>query len=642
MGEHDITPSSSGSENGELRRFMRALLEDIRALERMIEEGRIETGVRRIGAEQEMFLVDASWNPAPRVEEVLSRLDHPQFTYELARFNLEANLSPQVLTGDCLSRMEAELEELLRLAREGAAASGCSILLAGILPTLQQKDLSLENMVQYPRFLTLNRVMTELRGGQFQTFIKGLDELNVSHDNVMMEACNTSFQIHFQVGPDEFANLYNLAQAVTGPVLALAVNSPVLLQHRLWHETRVALFQQSLDVRSRALQQRGHRQRVTFGDRWVDRSVLEIFREDIARFRALLSTDLGESSSAMLDRGETPPLRALCLHNGTVYRWNRPCYGVKDGKPHLRIENRVVPAGPTVVDEIATAAFYFGLMVGLDRGIGDVTKVMGFDDAKQNFIAAARYGLHAQFQWLEGRAATAGQLIREQLLPLAREGLIEKAIDVTDIDRLLGIVEDRVASGRTGAQWALDSLQGMNDQGTRSERHRALTRAMGTRQIEGSPAHTWALATIDERVDWRDSFETVGQIMTSDVFTLHPEDVIDLAVSLMDWEHLRRVPVEDHEGRLVGLLTQRGLMRLVAKGAGPDGGEPVAVREVMRLNPVTIRPEASTLEALESMRRHKVGCLPVVDAGDRLVGIVTEHDFMQVAGRLLEERLRER
>jgi CBS domain-containing protein len=511
------------------------------------------------------------------------------------------------------------------------------LLLCGILPTLHQSDLGLDSMVPKERYLLLNKVMCELRGGEFHTLIKGGDELQLMHDNVMLEACNTSFQVHFQVGPDDFASLYNLAQAITGPVLAAAVNSPVLLQHRLWHETRVALFQQSLDVRSKAKLQRGGRQRVSFGDRWIESSVLEIFREDIARFRVLLATDLDESPLEQLDRGESPPLRALCLHNGTVYRWNRPCYGVKDNQAHLRIENRVLPAGPTILDEIANAAFFFGLMASVGEEYGDITQVMNFDDARGNFLAAARYGLDANFRWTQGRQVPARELILEQLLPLARAGLQAKRIDEKDIDRYLGTLEERVVSGRTGAQWALDSLAAMPRDRSKDERHRALAAGMARRQFDAGPVHTWSLASLDEERDWRHSFRTVDQIMTRDVFTVHPEDVIDLAASLMEWEHLRRVPVEDNEGRLVGLLSQRDILRLVARDARP--GRPLAVREVMRKDPITVTPQTRTLDAIETMRRHKVGCLPVVE-DDRLVGIVTEPDFIEIATRLLEEELR--
>jgi len=634
MGEHQIQDRIG---EAEMRSFVRALLEDVRALEVLLNRGQIETGIRRIGAEQEMFLIDRGLRPAKAAMPILKALSSSRFTTELGQFNLEVNLSPQVLGGRCLSRMHQELEEGIDRARSEAAKLDVQVLLCGILPTLGKQHLSLDWMTPNPRYLQLNDTMCQLRGGEFKTMIKGVDELQTTHDNVMLEACNTSFQVHFQVGPEEFAPLYNLAQIVTAPVLAAGVNSPVLLHHRLWKETRVALFQQSLDVRSAAITGRGGRQRVSFGEKWIERSVMEIFREDIARFRALIAVDTGESPLAMIERGEIPSLKALCLHNGTVYRWNRPCYGVKDGVAHLRIENRVLPAGPTVVDEIANAAFFFGLMCGLGREYGDVTRVMRFDDAKANFLAAARYGLDARFEWIEGRTTPADELILEQLLPIARAGLLERGLDSTDVDLYTGVLEERVKSHRTGAQWALDSLEAMGTGGSTSERYRALTAGMLARQATGQPVHTWELGSLDEREDDRSSYSTVDQVMSTDLFTVQPEDIIDLAASLMEWEHLRYVPVEDHEGHLVGLVTHRALLRVLAKGDDPDK-VPVAVREIMKEAPITIAPDASTTEAIDLMRKHQVGCLPVVKEG-KLVGIVTEHDFIKLATGLLDRWL---
>lgn len=635
MGEKDI---SIDADHERMRSFTRALLEDVRALQRMLETGRIETGVRRIGAEQELFLVDDSMQPSPVAFRILDTERGKQFSPELGLFNLEINLTPHVLEGRCLSAMHSELSQKVAVARELAGELGAKVLMVGILPTLEQVHLGLDNIAPIPRFYQLNQIMSELRGGDFHTYIKGVDELQVRHDNVMLEACNTSFQIHFQVGGDEFARLYNLAQLVTAPVLAVAVNSPVFLRHRLWKETRIALFQQSLDVRSQALQARGRRTRVSFGDRWVKESVLEIFRDDVARFRSLIATDFQERPLEMLDRDEIPALRALCLHNGTVYRWNRPCYGVKDGVAHLRIENRTLPAGPTVADEVANAAFYFGLMTALGDEYGDVTRVMEFDDAKANFMAAARYGLKAQLTWVEGRMYTAGGLIKDHLLPLARRGLTARGIDSGDVDTYLGIIEERVGRMRTGAQWILDSLANMSGRSSRDERFRAVTAALYARQLDDAPVHTWELATLEEAPRWQDSFRTVGQVMTTDVFTVHPEDLVDLAASVMEWEHIRHVPVEDADGRLVGLVSHRALLRLVSSGDGK--GEPVAVRAIMTPDPVTITPEASVLGAIETMRRHRVSCLPVVRDG-MLIGIVTEADFIELAGTLLEEKLRE-
>ena len=638
MGRHDLP---SGFTDDQLRAFMKAILADVHALERMLEEERFEKGIRRIGAEQEMFLLDRAGRAWCGAAAMMKRLNHPQFTYELAQFNLECNLKPQVFGGKCLSAMEEELQGLLQLARAAANEMGGGIVLAGILPTLRRSDLTLASMVQNPRFLALNNAIAQLRGGDFHFRIKGVDELDMTHDNVMLESCNTSFQVHFQVGPREFAKLYNVAQAITAPVLSVATNSPVLLGRRLWRETRVALFQQSVDARSAAHQLRGRRPRVNFGDGWVRDSVLEIFREDIARFRVVLATDIDENPEAVLDRGGVPALTALRLHNGTVYRWNRACYGISDGKPHLRIEARAFPAGPSVTDEIANGAFFFGLMAAVSHEFDDVSKVMSFDDAKGNFVAAARLGLQANLTWFHGREWAAQQLIQEVLLPMARAGLVSAKLDAHDIDRYLGVIEERCKRGRTGARWALDSLAAMGEKGTKEQRMSALVRATQIRQQSGDPVHTWDLADTGEFEGWKESYVQVGQFMTTDLFTVHPEDVVDLAASLMDWRHIRHVPVEDNEGRLVGLVSHRTLLRMVGQGMRGVQQQPVAVKDIMRKDPITVAPTTPTLEAIELMRRHKVGSLPVIEEGNRLVGIITERDLIRVAAMLFEKHLRE-
>ncbi len=620
---------------------MKAILADVHALERMLDEDRFETGVRRIGAEQEMFLLDRSARTWCGADAMMQRLAHPQFTYELAQFNLECNLEPQVFGGDCLSAMERELHELLAKARETAREFGNQIVLCGILPTLRRSDLTLQSMVQNPRYLALNKAIAHLRGGEFQFRIKGVDEFEMTLDNVMLEAANTSFQVHFQVGPKEFAKLYNVAQAITAPVLSVSTNSPLLLGRRLWRETRVALFQQSVDARSAAHQLRGRRPRVNFGDGWVRDSVLEIFREDIARFRAVLATDIDEDPATVLTRGGVPNLTALRLHNGTVYRWNRACYGISDGKPHLRIEARAFPSGPSVLDEMANAAFFFGLMAAVSHEFDDVSKVMSFDDAKGNFVAAARLGLQANLTWFHGREFTAQQLILDELLPMARAGLTNAKLDTGDIDRYLGVIEERCRRGRTGARWALDSLAAMGEKGTKDQRMTALVRGMVARQASGQPVHTWELADTGEFDSWKENYVQVGQFMTTDVFTVHPEDVVDLAASLMDWRHIRHVPVEDNEGHLVGLVSHRTLLRLVGQGVRGVQKAPVAVKDIMRRDPITVTPATPTLDAIELMRKHKVGCLPVVEEGMRLVGIITERDLIRVAAMLFEKHLRE-
>jgi CBS domain-containing protein len=636
MGEQQV---ATGADPEALRRFTQRVLDDLRALERMLAEGLIESDVRRIGAEQELFLVDADHDPAPVAMEVLGEIDEPRITTELGLFNLEFNLDPLPLGGDCLRRMERQIGELLAVVAEAAERHGAGVLLTGILPTLDKSHLSLAAMTPLPRYRQLNEAITRLRGSDFEFRLKGPDELIVHHDNVMLEACNTSFQVHIQVGAEEFARLYNIAQAVAAPVLAAAVNSPLLFGRRLWQETRIALFQLSIDTRSPTSHVRDQRPRVRFGRRWLERSVTEVFRQDIARFRALLGADLDEDPFAELDAGRAPRLDALRLYNGTVYRWNRPCYGVSAGRPHLRIENRVLPAGPSPLDEIANAAFWFGLMKGVDEEIGDVAKVMPFDLAASNFLAAARLGLHAQLGWPGHDPQPARELICKHLLPLARRGLDALGIDAADADRYLEVLAERVGSMRTGAQWMLDSLAAMPARAAKAERLAALVAAMRERQRDNRPVHAWPPARLEEAGGWLKHYARIEQFMTTDLFTVHEDELIDLVACLMDWQHIRHVPVEDHQHRVVGLVTHRTLLRLLAQGKDHRQGRPVPVAEVMHRDPVTAPPETPTLAAIELMKRHRIGCLPVVK-DDRLVGIVTERDFMSVAQQLLDERLR--
>ena len=251
MGEQNIKESADESAR---QSFMKSLLEEVRALDAMLDKGMVESGISRIGAEQEMFLINKAHKPAPKALEILEIIDDDRFTHELGLFNLEANLSPQTLGGDCLRRMENELQDVYRHARETAERTGCEIALVGILPTLAMKHLGLDSMVPTSRYHALNDAIRALRGDDFQFTINGIDQLTLKHDNVMLEACNTSFQVHFQTGPGEFVQLYNIAQAITGPLMAAAVNSPILLGRRLWHESRIAVFEHSIDARSEAHQ----------------------------------------------------------------------------------------------------------------------------------------------------------------------------------------------------------------------------------------------------------------------------------------------------------------------------------------------------------------------------------------------------
>jgi len=625
MGEHTV---EQHVDEKKAQAFMKALLEDLRALAYMLEHGYVESGITRIGAEQEMFLIDRYMRPAPVSLDVLKHADDARLTTEIARFNLEANLTPLELENDCFTRLEHELNEVIELARKSAATQNADVLLSGILPTLQKSDLTLDNITPVARYHELDRGVIRMRGGPLSIHIKGLDELQLTHGNIMMESCNTSFQVHFQSNAREFANHYNVAQAITAPVLAVAVNSPLLFGQRLWQETRVALFQHSTDERSRPQLARNQPTRVSFGDRWLQHSVIELFHDQITRFRPIMITQPDENPFNVLARGETPLLSALRMHNGTVWRWNRACYGVHNGVPHLRIENRALPSGPTIVDEIANAAFFTGLMLAVPQAYGEIATRMAFDDAKLNFFRAARHGLDANFHWMDGQSHNAAALILDQLLPLARQGLSSANVASGDIDKYLGIIEERGRCAQTGARWIMKSLAAVGASASK------LTSEILANQKQGQPVHRWPVIENSNSDEWEHGYRTVGQFMSTDLFTVSPDDLIDLAASVMDWRHIRHVPVEDQEGRLVGLITHRGLLRMMIN----SNTKLTTVREIMVPDPVTVTPSTSSLEAMEIMRTNRVGCLPVVE-GDQLVGIITSYDFLEATAKLFQQHL---
>jgi len=635
MGDKNVT-----SEYGEreMREFTLAVLNDLDALGEMLDRGMIESGVRRIGAEQEMFLIDHSLHPAPLVCEVMANANDDRLTTEIGKFNLEANLTAREFKGDCFAQLEKETYEIIDIVKAAARPLDADLVLAGILPTIQSSDLTEDNLTPDPRYAEINRVVSWLHGANRFIHVKGVDELQLLNHDTFVEFCNTSFQVHLQTGPDEFANTYNWSQAFAAPVLASAVNSPLLLNRRLWHETRIALFQHATDTRSPTHQLRRQPPRVDFGNRWMDDSIIATLRNDAVRYRVLLAQSIESNSCDDLVAGRVPELHAWRLHNGTIWRWNRACYGIIDGRPGLRIEARYLPAGPSVIDQMANAAFLTGLLVAAPDQLGDVTKTISFDAVKNNFYNIARYGLDSQICWIDGQTYPAATLIREELVPLARIGLKEALIDDADIDRLLGVIQARVERRTTGAKWMLDSVANMDPLAKPNVRMRTLTAAMKENQMSRQPVHEWKLAEIPATSDWIDNYKSVEQFMATDLFTVRPDDVLDLAASLMESRHVRHVPVEDDSGTLVGLISHRDLIRLYAHRNSTTGAE-LAVRDVMNAAPVTVVAETPTLDALNIMREKKLGALPVV-SGTKLVGLITEYDFLTVSSKLLEERLK--
>lgn len=615
------------------RNFTNHLLKDVEALEIMLKENMIETGVKCIGAEQELAIIDSSASPVPLAMPFLDKINDKNFTTELAQFNVEANLNPYVFEGNCLSKMRAELLHYIEKAEKILAEMNARPIMVGILPTIRHNDLKLENLTPLPRYNALAEVLNSMGKGVFRYRLLGIDELVGEHNSMMMESCNTSFQLHLQVDPDEFVSLYNWTQAITAPTLAAATNSPMLLGKRVWRETRIPLFQQSIDTRTHFDMLRSKTARVTFGNDWIKNSILDIFQEDIARFSMLLNSEIKEDSLEILKSGKIPNLEALKVHNGSIYRWNRPCYGISgNGKPHIRIENRILPSGPTIDDEMANAAFWFGLMTGMPEKYRNISEIMDFDDAQGNFTQAARSGLQTQFKWVDGKIISSQKLILNELIPIAKSGLKKFNINHQDIQKYLEIIVKRVETGKTGSQWILDSYAKLKKEGTKEEALIATTSAIFERQRIGKPVHDWELAKIEEAGNWQNSFKIVGQVMTTDLFTVQESDLIELVKKVMQWKNISYVPVEDEKDRLVGLITSKILERY-QKTINQNSKPKLTIKHIMKSDAITVEPEMSSLEAMELMRKEKVGSLMVVK-NNKLVGIVTQEDFKKISEKM--------
>ena len=628
---------------GELgkQQFVSNLLQDMQALEYMLHNQFFETGITRIGAEQEMCIIQKkSFKAAPIALEIIDLLqDKPWLDTELAKFNLEINLDPRVFTGSALKDMEAETNEKLQIIKSELAHFQSDILLTGILPTLHKNDLESHNLTPRERYkLLVESLSAQLLGQAFELRIQGIDELLLRSHTPLLEAANTSFQVHLQVEPDNFVTYYNIAQALTAPVLGISANSPIVFGRRLWHESRIALFQQALDVRTTNEHMRERSPRVNFGSDWVHNSILDIYREDIARFRSLIYPETNENSIETVLAGNIPRLSALQVHNSTVYRWNRPCYGISDtGKPHLRIENRVLPAGPTVVDEIANAALWLGAVVGCAKEWGDIRKKMSWEDVRDNFEKAARFGMDSKFTWFKDKKITVTDLVQHELIPLAKEGLASQGINSGDIDFYMDIISQRAKLNLNGARWQLRAFTKLKKETSMDEAITVMTSAIYENQTLGKPVHTWELPELKDLLDYRPGNLRVEEFMQTDLFTVSKDDLIELVAKLMDWKKIRYMPVEDQKGNICGLITSRLLLRFYSqKGISiKEGNKQHTVEDIMISSPIVIEPGKSIIEALHIMREKKIGCLPVVTDGE-LIGIITEMDFLRISARLIE------
>ncbi|MFJ8085769.1 glutamate--cysteine ligase [Streptomyces sp. NPDC096205] len=474
------------------RRYRIKMQACLDALAQMLREERFESERPQVGLEIELNLVDDAAEPAMRNSDVLESIADPAWSTELGRFNLEINVPPRRLTAGGPDSWESEIRDALNHAEARARSVGTHLVMVGLLPTLRQDDVSGAALSDNPRYRLLNDQIFAARGEDLLIEVSGVDRLRTYADTITPEAACTSTQFHLQVSPQEFADYWNAAQAIAGVQVALAANGPFLFGRELWHETRIPLFEQATDTRPQEIKVQGVRPRVWFGERWIT-SVFDLFEENLRYFPALLPLSDDEDPVETLNRGDIPELSELTLHNGTIYRWNRPVYAVAHGRPHLRVENRVLPAGPTVADTLANGAFYYGLTRALVEEDRPVWSRMSFAVAEDNLHAAARHGMEASLYWPGTGEVPGPELVLRRLLPLAHRGLELSGMDAAWREPLLGIIEQRCVTARNGAVWQKEEVHHIEDH-DHCGRHEALRRMTKT-YIDymhlNAPVHTW-------------------------------------------------------------------------------------------------------------------------------------------------------
>jgi predicted transcriptional regulator len=398
-----------------------------------------------------------------------------------------------------------------------------------------------------------------------------------------------------------------------------------MLGNELWSETRLALFRQSIDLRKTTRMPRKRHPRVSFGSDWIKESVAEIYKDDISRYTLLITSDLQEWSLAEAKKGNIPDLTALRLHNGTIYKWNRPCFGVTNGKPHLRIENRYIPSGPTIKDEVANAVFWIGLMKAMPDKYKNIWNVMDFKQARANFIKAARFGLETEFEIFDD-ILPARRLVLENLLPLAKKGLKRVGVDQKDINYYLSIIEKRVKNNQTGSQWTVKNYRKLKKGLSKDEALKLITMRMVEMGEKNIPVGEWTDINITDKNKVVNSFERVEQIMSTDLMVVKENDIVELVIKIMEWRKINRMPVEGLKGELKGLLTRSRIERLIEED---ESIKFKLVKDVMIKNVIVAEPNDDLNESIKRMKRFKVGCLPVVQRNE-LIGIITETDVINV------------
>jgi len=491
VGQQVAARTFSREDRQRYRHKVRACLD---VFARMLSEARFHQERRSFGMEIELNLTDDAGEPALVNAAALEAIADPSFQTELGQFNVEINVAPRLLEDEVFSELEHDARASLNDAEERARTVGAHMMIIGILPTIGSQHLRAEVFSANPRYALLNEQVFAARGEDLEISIAGVERLFIHADTIAPEAACTSVQLHQQVDPEAFARYWNAAQAIAGVQVAVAANSPFFCGKELWRETRIALFEQATDTRPEELKIQGVRPRVWFGERWIT-SIFDLFEENVRYFPSLLPVTDDEDPLETLERGDVPQLGELRLHNGTIYRWNRPIYDVVREQPHLRVENRVLPAGPTVVDIMANAAFYYGLIRMIAEDERPLWSQMSFSAAEENFHAGAREGIDARLYWPGLGEVPAAELVVRRLLPLARQGLALWGVASSDADRLLEIIERRCVTLRNGAAWQSQVFHALYDEKgmDRGDALHEMTRRYREHMHSNQPVHEWPI-----------------------------------------------------------------------------------------------------------------------------------------------------
>ncbi|MFZ1705139.1 MAG: CBS domain-containing protein [Saprospiraceae bacterium] len=600
--------------------FYKEIFDDIEIFDQMLEQGLIDHSDHMIGVEQELCLINSLGEPQKTALNILEDIKAKQYTNELALFNLEINLDPQPLVGNGLQDIAYQLYSLVEKGRKVASKYDTELFVTGILPTLCPSDLTFQSMTPIDRYKVLSQELLKLRGEKFEIYLQGVDDLNLKLDTILFEACNTSIQLHMQINPDRFVHFHNWAQLISGPVLACCSNSPILFGKELWSENRIALFKQSLDTRIHYNHYREKTPRVYFGNNWLHTSPSELWKNEVARFPLVFRGEGFPNAKEQWQRGEIPELRSIRLHNGTTYTWNRLCYGVDSGKSHLRIECRYLPAGPTLVDELANLVFWVGLMKAGEYQEEKFWDNIEFASAKSNFYKAARTGILTEFD-IFGKNMAASKLCTDILLPLCQRALSDQGVEKSIIEKYTGNIANRVENRQTGATWMTENFRRLNTRFKPSLVSKILVTESLQYQKEDVPVSEWD-NILEERLHFffHKSFQNLKakDIMSHKIQAIGEETSVLFALNIMKWQGIHHLIVEDNKEIFKGVIHQPDLEKVEDQN--------VVVKSFITAHFYKVHSD-TPLAKIQTLIRKKEGMAVIVVEKNKTVGIITENDL---------------